>query len=147
MRRTIDPADHQEGAWACLALEVETARDDHLSPERIERLASQIRDVLELELDVVNGHRFEPIGFSLIAFGATGRLAVHTWPEYRCATIDVWLGALWLGPRRLPLTAMLDAEGYHVVTEWLEAPGSSIVEEVFVSSTDSQLSCLRRSQG
>jgi S-adenosylmethionine/arginine decarboxylase-like enzyme len=100
-------------AWGCLALEVEADRDELLAPDQIERLAGQLRAVLEL--DTTYGHRFEPIGFSLIAFGAAGRFAIHTWPEYRFATIDIWSCLRSLDARRAPLATMLATEGYRLL--------------------------------
>jgi hypothetical protein len=105
-------------AWSRVALEVETADDHLLSPERIELLAARIRDVLELQYDVTHGHRFEPIGFSLIAFGPSGRLAVHTWPEHCFATIDLWLATATLRLRGGELLAMLGHAGYRLAAEW-----------------------------
>ena len=106
-------------AWSCLALEVATDGEELLVPECIERLASRIRGVLEVELELTHAHRFEPFGFSLVALGTSGRLAIHTWPEHRFATIDLWLGTSTFDARRGDLAAMLSAEGYRVTAEWL----------------------------
>jgi S-adenosylmethionine decarboxylase len=35
-------------------------------------------------------HRFDPQGVSLVGSAARVRVAVHTWPELRAATMDVW---------------------------------------------------------
>ena len=39
-------------------------------------------------------HQFEPRGASVVALGAALRLVVHTWPELRIATLDLWTSAL-----------------------------------------------------
>jgi S-adenosylmethionine/arginine decarboxylase-like enzyme len=106
-------------AWSCLALEVATDGEELLAPERVEQLASRIRAVLEVELELTHVHRFDPFGFSLVALGTSGRLAIHTWPERRFATIDLWLGTPTLDARRGDLVAMLSIEGYRVTAEWL----------------------------
>jgi S-adenosylmethionine/arginine decarboxylase-like enzyme len=43
-----------------------------------------------LVLDVWVYHRFQPQGVSLLGLGESGRIALHTWPELRSATIDLW---------------------------------------------------------
>jgi S-adenosylmethionine decarboxylase len=35
-------------------------------------------------------HRFDPQGVSLVGSAARLRVAVHTWPELRAATMDLW---------------------------------------------------------
>jgi S-adenosylmethionine/arginine decarboxylase-like enzyme len=43
-----------------------------------------------LQLEVWIRHRFHPQGVSLLGLGESGRVALHTWPELRSATVDLW---------------------------------------------------------
>jgi S-adenosylmethionine decarboxylase proenzyme len=57
----------------------------------------QIRAILLEAVNLANGtivthvfHRFAPQGVSGVIVIAESHVAIHTWPEYRCAAIDIF---------------------------------------------------------
>ena len=87
-------------AWSCLAMEVEAdAHETFATPDKIEALAEGVATFLGIPMPGQDAHLFEPFGVSLVRFGVKGRLAIHTWPERRVITLDVWAPASVLEAR------------------------------------------------
>lgn len=61
-------------------------------------------------------HAFEPYGVSGVVVISESHLAIHTWPEYRCACIDLFTCCDTLDPRLGfdYLKEVFDAESYDV---------------------------------
>lgn len=102
--------------WACLAMEVEPA-EGGLTEARADALADGVARWLNAELPGRVAHHYAPQGLSLVRHGPGCRLALHTWPEWRVATLDVW------APRE-----RLDR--WQDLTEWLAAEARCRVLEV-----------------
>ena len=57
---------------------------------RVGRAALGVLEALEdRETDRVI-HEFAPQGLSVVVLGERARVAIHTWPEWRTASVDVW---------------------------------------------------------
>jgi S-adenosylmethionine/arginine decarboxylase-like enzyme len=78
--------------WRRASRDTDTPRADVLDDLPI--LEAILSEELALDPDgggvVWTRHRFEPQGVSLFAQGPHVRVALHTWPERRVATLDVW---------------------------------------------------------
>jgi S-adenosylmethionine/arginine decarboxylase-like enzyme len=61
-----------------------------LEPERV--VQAVLQALLEVGLDPQgeHEHRWQPRGLTWCGWGKDFRLVVHTWPEHRLATIDLW---------------------------------------------------------
>lgn len=85
-------------------MEVEANADETFATaDRIEALSEGVAGFLGIPMPGQDAHLFEPYGVSLVRFGVRGRLAIHTWPERRVATIDVWGPAATLDDKAQPL--------------------------------------------
>lgn len=56
----------------------------------LQKILTRVLAAEGLELTRWLQHQFAPQGVSLLGFGAYGRIALHTWPEYGRATLDLW---------------------------------------------------------
>lgn len=63
-------------------------------------------------------HRFQPHGLSGVVVVAESHLAVHTWPEHGCASVDVFSCGATMQPERVEL----------FLKERLQAASSSLLE-------------------
>jgi S-adenosylmethionine decarboxylase len=48
----------------------------------------------------VHSHRFEPVGVSVVVVLAESHLALHTWPEHRTASVDIFVCSRQTDPHR-----------------------------------------------
>jgi hypothetical protein len=77
--------------WTLLALDVEADAPAAICDEAVADLLSW----LSARLGFADArcriyHAFSPQGLSDVCWSERGRIAIHTWPEWRRATIDVW---------------------------------------------------------
>ncbi len=106
--------DRPAEPWASVAIDVEARPDWTLEdPQGVERLAGAIAEYFAVDLHGAVTFRFDPSGFSLAHFGETARIAIHTWPERRMATIDIWMSLRHLEGRDIALSNWLESE-HHV---------------------------------
>ena len=71
-------------------------------PDTAEQLDPLLRRAAELIGATVVGsqfHRFEPWGLSGVLLVKESHIAVHTWPEHRCACVDVFTCSEAMDPR------------------------------------------------
>ena len=113
--------------WASIALTVESADAAALAnPTRIGALGAGIGARLGIDLPSIGMHRFSPRGVSCFRHGPAGRVAIHTWPEDGCATIDVWTSLERLEPACEGLLAWLGRDqGLQVVAHRILVAGGS----------------------
>ena len=82
------------GTWACLSMEVHAPAFRALDePAQVGALAQALAGYFGVELPVFTHHRFVPQGVSCVRSGGAGSIAIHTWPEWGIATVDVWMDA------------------------------------------------------
>lgn len=62
-------------------------------PAQVGALAQAIAGYFGAELPGFTHHRFVPQGVSCVRSGSAGSIAIHTWPEWGLATVDVWMDA------------------------------------------------------
>ncbi|XXF78661.1 S-adenosylmethionine decarboxylase [Myxococcaceae bacterium GXIMD 01537] len=62
-------------------------------PTQVGALAQAIARYFGAELPDVTHHHFTPQGVSCVRSGGAGAIAIHTWPEWSLATVDVWMEA------------------------------------------------------
>jgi S-adenosylmethionine/arginine decarboxylase-like enzyme len=96
--------------WTLLALDVE-AQDLRAVADAaaVRALVAELAGLLEIELPSQVEHVFAPQGVSHVRYGAQGRIALHTWPEWRLATIDVWALESAVAPRQEALLHALES--------------------------------------
>lgn len=69
--------ESEDGRWL--------ERSDGVSP-----FFAGLAELLEMVVERQVEHQFEPYGVSCVAQTESGRIAIHTWPECRTATVDIW---------------------------------------------------------
>ncbi len=77
--------------WTLLALDVEAPDGSLGDGSAVASLAAALGELLAVELPHRIDHLFQPQGVSSVAVGQGGRVSIHTWPEWRAATIDLWV--------------------------------------------------------
>lgn len=71
-------------------------------PTQPQILQKQLEDAARLiHATVVQSvfHEFNPYGLSGVVVIAESHLAIHTWPEHRCASVDLYTCSLEIDPR------------------------------------------------
>lgn len=59
------------------------------SPELLQSISSDIISVLDLHVMQTCHHQFDPFGVTLLYLLSESHLAMHTWPENNCFSLDV----------------------------------------------------------
>lgn len=57
---------------------------------KMETILSFAAEKLGSKVISIQGHKFKPIGLTLVALLAFSHISIHTWPEYRYVAIDVF---------------------------------------------------------
>jgi len=81
----------------------------------VEGLVDVLRAALGVELENELRHTFTPQGASLVHFGSAGRCAIHTWPEHRAVSVDVWMDPEFLAQRGDVFEELLRSRSLEVV--------------------------------
>ena len=92
-------------------------------PSDPDHLREQMENVAELiGATIVQSvfHEFNPHGLSGVVVIAESHLAIHTWPEYRCASVDLFSCSVSLDP--LPGLKYLATEFQAAQNNVLEVP-------------------------
>jgi hypothetical protein len=77
--------------WTLLALDVEADAPAAIGDEAVADLLSWLAELLGFAGTTRRiNHAFSPQGLSDVCWGARGRIAIHTWPEWGRATVDIW---------------------------------------------------------
>ncbi len=110
----ILPIESREWAHHALTLRAPGVHDASFEPDALAELLRNAIAAAGLVAPVEHAHRFEPQGFSFVAFGPAVRVVLHTWPERGVATLDVH------GPVEEPalrglIDALFEASGWLVV--------------------------------
>ncbi len=73
--------------------------DAHLVEEFFRELARSYQgEILGLKI-----HQFEPQGISGLLIMPESHIAIHTWPEYGYASLDIFLQAKWDPQKSVPI--------------------------------------------
>lgn len=77
--------------WTLVALDVEADAPAAICDAAVAELVAWLAGLLGFS-DTARriNHVFSPQGLSDVCWSERGRVAVHTWPEWGRATIDVW---------------------------------------------------------
>ena len=65
----------------------------HSLPQNPEDLETHMREAAKImNVTVVDSisHQFEPHGLTVAMILSTSHFVIHTWPEYRCASVDIF---------------------------------------------------------
>ena len=81
----------------------------------VEELVGVLRGALGGELENELRHTFTPQGSSLVQFGSSARCAIHTWPEHRALSVDVWMDPQVLAQRGDLFEELLRSRSLEVV--------------------------------
>jgi S-adenosylmethionine/arginine decarboxylase-like enzyme len=111
--------------WTLLALDVEADEPAAFCDAAVAELRSWLADLLGFAaLPRRVHHSFAPQGLSDVCWDQRGRIAIHTWPEWGKATIDLWAPAADVARRLDELIPQLASRyGLRVVAQWRsEAP-------------------------
>lgn len=57
----------------------------------LERACVDAADAMGATVVAVHGHRYDPVGVSVVVILAESHLSLHTWPEHGIASIDVFV--------------------------------------------------------
>ena len=77
--------------WTLLALDVEADAPAAIRDEAVADLLSWLSGLLGFAGTTRRiNHAFSPQGLSDVCWGERGRIAIHTWPEWGRATVDIW---------------------------------------------------------
>lgn len=77
--------------WTLLALDVEADAPAAIRDDAVADLLSWLSARLGFaDASCRVRHAFSPHGLSNACWSERGRIAIHTWPEWQRATIDVW---------------------------------------------------------
>ncbi len=86
----------------------------------VRALCAELCEALELSLPCELEHLFQPQGQSHVRHGPQGRVALHTWPEWRLLTVDVWAPSAQIAAARDAALALLAQWGLHLRQERLQ---------------------------
>ncbi len=111
--------------WILLALDVEAIEPAAVGDAAVVELRCWLAGLLGFAAPPRQiQHAFAPQGLSDVCWSERGRLAIHTWPEWGRATIDIWAPSADVVRRIEQLVPFLTSRfGLRVVASWrLEAP-------------------------